>query len=105
MGLQSIVESLIDCEQNVLFGCSRILLVRLGLQAGARHQIGGVAKVGDELAHRRSRRRPRVDNGIVQRSCRDAAVIKCIDCGQIGIGLRPKIRSHLARHLLRSQRS
>src|SRR5579864_5835051 len=104
MGLLRVVERLVHRREHVLLGRNCTLLVRPGLQSRARQQIAGMAEVCNELADGGTSGSPRVNNGIVQRSRSDAAIVPRIDRRYIGIGLWPEVRPHFAYHLLRRER-
>jgi hypothetical protein len=104
VSLQGAVKSLIHREQNLLFGSGGILIFRLGREAGAGGQVRGASEVGDQLTHGNPGSRALIDDGIVESTSGDAAVIERIHAGEVSRGSWPQTGTHFPRNLFGRQR-
>src|SRR5579864_7219253 len=66
LGVQRIVEGLIDGQKDIRAGSCGILVFGFGTEFGAGKQVGGAAKIGDQLAYGGASGGAREKSGIVQ---------------------------------------
>ena len=102
VGLERVVEGLIDGELDLCRGRRGIHVGGLGAQRRCCHQVIGAPEVGDQLRQRDSIGKALIDDRVIEVARGDAAAVVRFDGGQAAIRCGIVIGLLLARHLLRS---
>ena len=101
--VQRIVEGLVDGQENVRAGSGGILILGFGGELGTGKQVGGAAKIRNELADGGAFGSTREKDGIVEETGSEAAARIGVHGSQAQVGIGQESGARFADILLRSE--